>query len=207
MMKYGFMKYNKLKILCSFLLFSFLLLSCESEYTKTVNKEAQKGISKDSMVLGMSFGDTKQSFFDQCWKLNNKGLVTQGPNNRSVQYLLNSNKEDKNLTAIMMLFYGNFNENNIMTGMDMEFSYKSWAPWNDDMTSENLVPVLLDTLMNWFPGNKFITIESDKLNKETHVKVDGNRQIVLYPKDIKNVVVKIEDLKYKYPEKFKPANP
>jgi hypothetical protein len=155
------------------------------------------------MILGMSFGDTKQSFFDQCWQLNNKGLVTQGPNNQSVQYLLSSNDEDQNLTAINMLFYGDFNENNIMTGIDLEFSYKAWAPWNEDLTSKQLLPAIKDTLMNWFPGNTFIPVKSSNLNKETHVKVDGNRQIVVYVKDRKDVSVKIEDLKYKYPEKFK----
>ncbi len=203
MMKYNFMKYRKLILLSSFLLGIASLISCESEYTKTVNREADKGVLKDSLVLGMSFGYTKQDFFDHCWKLNNKGLVTQGPNNRSVQYQLSSNDNNQNLTAILMLFYGNFNENNIMTGMDMEFSYKAWAPWNDDLYSDKLVPVLIDTLLRWFPGNRFISIKSDKLDSDTYVKVDGNRQIMVYPKGIKNVVVKIEDLKYKYPEKFK----
>ena len=200
--KSNLMKYNKLIFILSILWSALWISSCESEYSKTVDREAEKGISKDSLVLGMSFGDTKKSFFDQCWQLNNKGLVSQGPNNRSVQYLLSSNDEDQNLTAINMLFYGDFNENNIMTGMDLEFSYKAWAPWNDDMTSKKLLPVLKDTLMNWFPGNNFIPIKSDKLDRETHVKVDGNRQILVYTKGDKDVVVKIEDLKYKYPEKF-----
>ena len=203
MKKSYFVKYNKLHLLFLLTVLTITIISCESEYTKTVKREAEKGLSNDNMILGMSFGDTKQSFFDKCWQLNNKGLVTQGPNNRSVQYLLSSNDEDQNLTAINMLFYGDFNENNIMTGMDLEFSYKAWAPWNENLTSKQLLPAIKDTLMNWFPGNSFIPVKSSKLNKETHVKVDGNRQIVVYHKDTKDVVVKIEDLKYKYPEKFK----
>lgn len=203
MMRFNFAKFNKLVFLLGILWSILWFASCESEYTKTVNSEAQKGIAKDSLVLGMSFGDTRQSFYDQCWKLNNKGLVTQGPNNKSVQYLLNSNNADNNLTAINMLFYGNFNEYDFMTGMDMEFSYKAWSPWNDDMSSKKLLPVIKDTLMNWFPGNDFIPIKTDKVKLETHVKVDGNRQILVYAKDVKDVVVKIENLKNKYPEKFK----
>ncbi|MGB5435460.1 MAG: hypothetical protein WBM98_06170 [Maribacter sp.] len=203
MMRFNFVKFNKLLFLSGILWSTLWFASCESEYNKTVNREAEKGIAKDSLVLGMSFGDTRQSFYDQCWQLNNKGLVTQGPNNRSVQYLLSSNDADKNLTAINMLFYGSFNEYDFMTGMDMEFSYKAWSPWNDDMSSKKLLPVIKDTLMNWFPGNDFIPIKSDKVKLETHVKVDGNRQILVYAKDIKDVVVKIENLKIKYPEKFK----
>lgn len=203
MMRFNFAKFNKLVFLLGILWSILWFASCESEYTKTVNSEAQKGIAKDSLVLGMSFGDTRQSFYDQCWKLNNKGLVTQGPNNKSVQYLLSSNDADNNLTAINMLFYGNFNEYDFMTGMDMEFSYKAWSPWNDDMSSKKLLPVIKDTLMNWFPGNDFIPIKTDKVKLETHVKVDGNRQILVYAKDVKDVVVKIENLKNKYPEKFK----
>ena len=202
-MRFNFVKLNKLLFLLAILWSTLWFASCESEYTKTVNSEAEKGIAKDSLVLGMSFGDTRQSFYDQCWKLNNKGLVTQGPNNKSVQYLLSSNDEDNNLTAINMLFYGNFNEYDFMTGMDMEFSYKAWSPWNDDMSSKKLLPVIKDTLMNWFPGNDFIPIKSDKVKLETLVKIDGNRQILVYAKDIKDVVVKIENLKNKYPEKFK----
>ena len=106
MMRFNFVKLNKLLFLVGILWSTLWFASCESEYTKTVNSEAEKGIAKDSLVLGMSFGDTRQSFYDQCWKLNNKGLVTQGPNNKSVQYLLSSNDEDNNLTAINMLFYG-----------------------------------------------------------------------------------------------------
>ncbi|PIF01061.1 MAG: hypothetical protein CR994_03190 [Maribacter sp.] len=197
------MKYNKLLSLSSILFVALWFSSCESEYTKTVDQEAEKGITKDSLILGMAFGDTRKTFFDKCWQLNNKGLVTQGPNNKSVQYTLSSNNKGQDLTAIIMLFYGNFNENDIMTGMDLEFSYKAWSLWNDDMTSEKLLPVLKDTLMNWFPGNNFIPIDPDKLNMDAHVKVDGNRQILIYPKGQKNVIVKIENLKYKYPKKFK----
>ena len=71
------------------------------------------------------------------------------------------------------------------------------------MSSKKLLPVIKDTLMNWFPGNDFIPIKSDKVKLETLVKIDGNRQILVYAKDIKDVVVKIENLKNKYPEKFK----
>lgn len=202
-MKFSFMKYNKIFFLASILLMTLFATSCQSEYTKTVNKEAEKGVPNDSLVLGMAFGNTKKYFYDQCWQLNNQGLVTHGPNNRSVQHLLSKSGKDKNLTAINMLFYGDFNENNIMIGMDMEFSYKAWAPWNKDFTSEKLLPVVKDTLMNWFPGNEFILLKLDKMPKETYVKVDGNRQILTYVKGKKDVVVKIEDLKYKYPEKFK----
>ncbi len=195
------MKFSK--IFGSIVLFGLTFMSCQSEYTRTVNREAKKGAVKDSLILGMSLGDTKQEFFDKCWQLNNKGLVSQGPNNQSVQYILSSKGTDKNLTAINMLFYGNFDKHDTMIGLDMEFFYKAWAPWNDQYMGEKLLPVLKDTLMNWFPGNEFIPVKVDKIDKETYVKVDGNRQIVAYVKDQKEVIVKIEDLKFKYPEKFK----
>lgn len=197
------MRFNNIIFLLGFLLLNLIAASCESEYTKTVNEEAEKGVRNDNLILGMEFGDTKKDFFEKCWQLNNKGLVTHGPNNQSVQYELVSNREDKNLTAINMLFFGDFNANNIMIGMDMEFNYKAWAPWNQQFEGDKLLPVVKDTLMKWFPGNGFIPVQVDKIDKETHVKVDGNRQIIAYVKDRKDVIVRIEDLKYKYPEKFK----
>lgn len=196
------MKYHKPFIPIWILLIGLALFGCGSDYTKLVNREADKGIRQDTLLFGMTFGYTLPEFFDRCWQLNQEKKVTQGPNNREVQYVMTSGKPDENLTAINMLFYGTFDPNGIMTGMDMEFSYRAWSLWNEDYQAQNLFPKVRDSLMVWFPGNGFVPIEQEEPIKDAYVKVDGNRQILAYVKDNKNVTVKIEDLRLKYPEKY-----
>ncbi len=181
-----------------FSIFIFIIFSCQSDYTKMVNKEARQGELKNDLVFGLVLGSTKKDFFNRCWELNKEGLVTQGPNNNSVQHVLGT----ENLTAINMLFYGVFDAKDKMTGMNFEFSYKAWSLWNKKYEARELLPVMKDTLMKWFPGNEFIPLKIDRIEESTLVKVDGNRQIMVYVKDDKDVAVKIEDLSLKYPDKY-----
>lgn len=197
------MRYNRFYSLILVLIISLFAFSCESEYTKMVNREAERGFRQDSLLFGMKFGYTRQNFYDRCWELNHQKLVSQGPNNRSVQYVLTTGGKNENLTAINMLFYGTFDEKNIMTGMDMEFSYKAWSLWNDNLTAKKLFPVVQDTLMKWYKGNAFVALQSKNSPADSLVKVDGNRQILLFIKNDKDVVAEIDDLRLKYPEKYK----
>ena len=77
--------------------------------------------------------------------------------------------------------------------MDVKFSFVAWAPWNDDLLADKLLPKVKDTLMKWYPGNPFIKVKNNIL-----VKVDGNRQIQLAQESDRDVSVLIEDLAYKY---------
>jgi hypothetical protein len=168
------------------------ILSCESDYSKLVKRELATGVKNDSLFFGMKFNDTQQDFFDICKELNSRKLVTHGPNNKFVQYFIKPDKENE--SSIQMLFYGIFNKERIMTGVNMRFSYSSWAPWNKQYYADELIPKLKDTLLKWFPGNEFIKVDIKELSKETFIKIDGNRQIKMYTLDDSVVSVKIEDL-------------
>ena len=173
-------------------------ISCKkSEYAELVKSEMAKNIVNDSLIFGMKFGDTKQDFFDQCWKLNNQKLVTHGPNNNFVQYDLPLKEGDSSIYAKTMLFYGVFDDEKIMRGMDMQFSYVAWSLWNESLKANKLVPVVMDSLLAWFPGNDFISVVPEKSDKEIFVKVDGNRRIIIEPlKNDKDVDVRIDDLRF-----------
>ena len=202
MTPYSFIKYNRLLAVLAILAQSMMLGCAESEYSKLVRSEMAKNTIYDELVFDMKFGYTKKQFFDRCWELNNQKLVDQGPNNKFVQHILKS-KDSSDGKSVSMLFYGSFNNQNIMTGMDMEFSYVAWAPWNKDLYAQKLVPALKDTLQKWYPGNGFIPLKIKELDQDALVKVDGNRQITIYTKNTKDVVVKITDLKEKYPRELK----
>ena len=147
--------------------------------------------------LELKFGQTRKLFYDQCWKLNNKKIITQGTSNKFVQYQLPMKEGDTTKNAIAMLFYGIFNNEKIMTGMDMKFHYVGWSLWNKSLQSDKLVPVVKDSLKSWFPGNDFILVSAKKTKGEIHVKVDGNRRIIIEPlEDSREVDVRIDDLRY-----------
>ena len=148
----------------------------------------------DSLFMTMEFGITKQEFFNRCWKLNKQELVKQGPRNNFVEYKL-IDKEDVDKT-ITMLFYGTFNDEKIMTGLDLKFYYEAWSLWNKSLHSDVLLEVVQDSLNSWFPGNDFIKVDL-KNQKEVLVKIDGNRRILIEPlKDNREIDARIDDLRY-----------
>lgn len=187
---------NKFKILM--VCIAILQISCNtSEYTKLVNNEMAKNIVNDSLIFGMRIGQTRQEFYDQCWKLNNQKIITHGSSNSFVEYKLPINKSDTTKNSMTLNFYGIFNQEKIMTGMDMKFHYDGWSLWNKSLQSDKLLPVVKDTLKSWFPGNDFISVELKETNKNVWVKVDGNRRILIEPlADSREVDVRIDDLRY-----------
>ena len=175
----------------------FSLVSCsESEYSKLVKTEMAKGIMHDSLFLGMKFGQTQKEFFDKCWKLNKDKRVTNGANS-FVEYKLPVKEGDDLKNNMTMLFYGIFNEEKVMTGMKLQFSYDAWSLWNKSLQSDELIHVVKDTLQSWYPGNDFLKIEIRKDKAELFVKVDGNRRLTIKPLDEAKIVkAQIDDLRY-----------
>ena len=87
--------------------------------------------------------------------MNNQKLITHGPQNQFAEYTMLPS--DENESSIQMLFYGIFDKENIMTGVNMRFSYNGWFPNNANLYADKLVPKLKDTLLHWFPGNDFLS--------------------------------------------------
>ena len=129
----------------------FSLGSCQSKYDSTVKKEMASGKRIDSLQFNLYFGDSKKDFFAKCWELNKKGLIKQGPKNQYVAYELKGTSE----TAMTHLFYGIFNEEKQMVGLDMEFTYDGWSPWTEKLQSDKLLFVAMDTLKNGILGTIF----------------------------------------------------
>jgi hypothetical protein len=52
--------------------------------------------------------------------------------------------------------------------------------------------------MNWYSGNKFFKLNiSDNKNTDALIKIDGNRQILMYKLGAQDVKVLIENLNFK----------
>lgn len=181
----------------SLLSLMIVVIGCSrSKYDQLVKAEMAKGIVNDSLMLGMKLGQTQKEFFDKCWKLNREKIVTNGPDG-FVMYELPVKKENDKGDAITMLFYGIFNEDKTMTGMNFQFYYQSWSLWNKSLQSDRLIPEVKSRFMEWYPGNDFIKVELKNDEGEIFVKVDGIRRITIKPLDDNRVVkAQIDDLRY-----------
>lgn len=179
----------------SIFLLSAVFSGCfQSDYTKLVKSELAKGIRQDSLLFGIKFGDTRNDFYGKCFDLNKQRLVTQGPANNSVQFLFTDSLYHHQPTDIRLLFFPNYDEDQVIAEMSMEFSYLAWAPWNKLYQSDSLEIKTKKLLVHWYQGNEFVTAKVNDI--DIPVKLDANRRILVYIKDAQSVGVKIQDISH-----------
>lgn len=186
-------KLKFIRLFASTFILAFIFSSCfQSDYTKLVKAELGKGVRYDSLLFDINFGTTRQEFYGRCFDLNQQRLITQGPSGGTVQYLFTDSLVHDSTVNMSMLFIPAYDEAEKIVEMNLEFSYPGWAPWNRNLQADVLKQKVLGILMNWYKGNAFVDA---KINKtDIPVKVDGNRRMIVYIKDPRNVVVKIQDL-------------
>lgn len=180
----------------SFILLStliVLLLGCvKSEYDRLVNYQLSRNVRYDSLFLNLKFGMTRRDFYASCWEMNKEGLIMQGPGNLSVQYEIDTTHVK---SAMFMRFYPNFYEDKIYE-MPVEFVYEAWAPWNSSLSADSLLYDVKKLMESWYGGEFKPFINEDK-NFAIWVKIDGNRRIRMYIKNISTVKVEFLDLTVK----------
>lgn len=179
------------------LLMIFAFSSCKSEYDQLVKSEIKSGIQNDSLIFNMFLGEKKPDFFSKCWELNKQKIVSQGSGNKYARYLEPKDSTDEKKLRKQMDFYGIFDKQGIMRGMEMIFQYIAWSPWNEAVQAEALLDALKLEFETKYPGNNFIAVDIKEANKTAYVKVDGNMQILMFIQSEKEVMVKMEDLNYK----------
>ena len=130
--------------------------------------------------------------------------ISHGSGNNSAKYVTDTDSlGEETVNSKKMLFYGLFDDDDIMRGMRMTYSYVSWAPWNKDYHADQLMNHLREELKKDYPGNDFIEIDFKASDQPALVKIDGNRQILMYTKNTKDVEVRIEDLRHKLASEWK----
>ncbi len=164
----------------------------QSEYTRLVKQELSRDTRMDSVVLGINLGDTRDEFYGKCFDLNQQHLVTQGPNGATVQFLFTDSLVHQKPTPMRLLFIPQFDDQDSIAEMNLEFSYVGWSPWNKSLQSDTLFNKVQQLLLIGYGGNRFIfpTIAG----QATPVKLDANRRMIVYKKDERNVVVKVQDI-------------
>ena len=184
-----------IKILIAIILFA--VIGCQSEYDEYVKKEMASSVFHDSLIFDMRLGMTKKDFYAVCWDLNKQQIIGQGTGNQYARYLEPVDSLKNGEQRKQMDFFGIF-EDDIMHGMEMIYIYHAWAPWNQNLQSAQLATELKAIYGRKYPGNPFIEIDLKTSDYKALAKIDGNRQILIYPKNDKEVVVLIEDLNFKY---------
>ena len=131
---------------------------------------------------------TQKSFYEVCWDLNKEGVLTNGPTELSVEY--RADMPSGNLA--FMRFFPKFHEKKIFL-MPVEFTYESFAPWNEDLDSDHLLEDVKTLFEDWY-GEGFIEVSDKDRRKRAWVKVDGNRRIRIFKKHISVIRAEIVDL-------------
>ena len=80
--------------------------------------------------------------------------------------------------------------------MPIELIYTDWFPTNDAYSNEKLMEDTVGMLESWF-GNGFFKVSNKSNTVSAQVKIDGNRLIRVFKKDVKTVRVEILDLRIK----------
>ena len=94
------------RILISFLFIQLTSCNFNSEYHNLVESEIKKGKINNNLILGFSFGMTKQQYYDRCTILNKNKIITVGGYNFNPEQILTSN--EKNTKKIKMSIDPNF---------------------------------------------------------------------------------------------------
>jgi hypothetical protein len=155
-----------------------LLSGCSprAKYDRRLKQELATGVRYDSLFMGIYLGMTDKDFFTHCWGLNRKGLIKQGANNTTVEYIM---KNELKYPASMN-FYPTFIKGKIYE-MPVKFKYNGWAPWNKNLSSDSLQ---LD-ILNWYKklyGRNFMEVKHPQRGL-AYVLITGNRRLTIFKED------------------------
>lgn len=168
-------------------------------YERKLKKGLESGERSDSLFMGIYLGMTSKQFYAHCWDLNKKGLIKQGAGNKSVEYQVNTELKHPGL----MNFYPTFVNDRIYE-MPVSFKYKGWAPWNKELSAENLQKDIL----RWFEkkyGSGFMKVKHP-VHGVVWVKIDGNRRITVFRRDELLVWAYFTDMSVPGPKDMIPEN-
>ncbi|MCK6617905.1 MAG: hypothetical protein L6Q51_09685 [Cyclobacteriaceae bacterium] len=183
------MKNHLALYLTAFILVITVYACRQSEYERLVSSELARNVRYDSLFLGLRFNMSSKEFYSACWEMNKQGLIMQGPGNLSVQYQLDSSQM-RSLTY--MWFYPDFKNDSIYK-MPVEFQYVYWSPVFQPLSADSLLVDVKNLFEKWY-GGSFLYQESKDGLQKVWVKVDGNRRIRLYKKNISTVSAEFLDL-------------
>jgi hypothetical protein len=173
--------------------FIFVLLvvccACQTnDYSTLEKRELERGVRNDSLFEGLYLGMSKAEFRARSFQLNQDTIFTDGPSAK-IRYKV------KLRSTATLLFFPEFADDKIAQ-VPATVQYDGWAPWNKELSSENLVEDLKQLFMKWYGGNEFLEVKAND-KPPLWLKVDGNRRITVVATDDAFVKVMYRDLTVK----------
>ncbi len=147
--------------------------SPKAKYDRRLKQELSSGVRHDSLFMGIYLGMSDKDFYTHCWELNKKGLIKQGSNNTTVEYVM---RNELTYPATMN-FYPTFVDGKIYE-MPVKFIYNGWAPWNKNLSSDSLQADILKWYKKLY-GSGFMEIRHPKRGI-AYVLLTGNRRITIF---------------------------
>jgi hypothetical protein len=170
-----------------------LAMSCKpkTEYDLVKERELASGKVVEDLFLDIKFGMGRKEFYGTCWEHNKNGILINGDHYLQVQYrpTMPSGKSAE------MNFYPDFDDDRLFF-MPMEFLYPQWFPGNEEFSNEKLMTDVVDLLETWY-GESFFEVANKDKSVSAMVKIDGNRLIRVFKKNINTVRAEILDLRVK----------
>jgi hypothetical protein len=164
--------------------------SLETEYEKVKKRELASGKVFNELFLDFHFEMPRKDFFVKCWEMNKQGILINGAHELQVKYdlVLPSGKKAS------MFFYPDFSDEKIYY-MPAAFQYIDWFPTNPETSNQKLLEDVVHQFEKWH-GKGFFKVE-DKKGNFAMVKIDGNRLVRVFIKDLAEIRVDILDLRVK----------
>lgn len=172
-----------------------LLLGCKSDYQKWVDQELKKNKKVDSLFFNYKLGESKENYHKKSWNLNHNQVVVQGRSYHYMKYVYQDPSTPDKQNDFSMEYTGKFNKERKLHQMHIIYSHVLWVPWNKTYHATALLPRVIDSLEQWYGGNRFVQfqLENDSISS-IYVKVDGDRRFRAYVENTQDVIVKIDDL-------------
>jgi hypothetical protein len=170
-----------------------MAMSCKpkTEYDLVKERELASGKTEKDLFLDLSFGMGRKDFYEVCARHNKNGILTNGSHYLQVQYKPNMPSGK----AADMFFYPDFEEDKLFF-MPVEFGYSAWFPGNEEFSNEKLIVDVVALLESWY-GEGFFEVANKDQSVRAMVKIDGNRLVRVFKKNINTVRVEILDLRVK----------
>jgi len=183
------MKTKTTRFVAIFMMVLSATIGCtpKTKYERSLKRELATGVRNDSLFLGLYLGMTQKDFYTHCWNLNRKGLVKQGPDNKTVEFQL---RNELNYPC-MMNFYPNFVDGKIAE-MPVKFTYSGWSPWNTKLSSDSLQIDILEWYKEKY-GDHFLVVGHPKRGK-AYITLNGNRRITIFKENDMNVWAIFSDM-------------
>lgn len=177
----------------SILFFILFAASCtpKSEYELIKKRELESGKIVEDLFLDLRLGMGRKEFYGTCWEHNKNGILTNGAHQLMIQY----KPEMPSGKNTDMFFYPDFEDNKLYF-MPMEFIYTGWFPGNEEFTNDKLIADVVGLMEGWF-GKGFFEVTNKNKTIKAIVKIDGNRLVRIFKKDVTSVRVEILDLRVK----------